>query len=237
MIGRMGGLLIATVAIHAAQAATVSRIDAAPAREGWFVCDAVAGPYAALVGKPDAGGTSRITILDHRTGRLDTQAYRVGPDDHGAGQVYWPLSRQGREVGHVHGINPGMVASDGIAPIMGLTIGGRAIGCRWLANMRFIGLDARRSIAVTREAGGFVYRSFDYRKLGPVIEPDGAQVSNAATLTIAGGRAVEDGFGFSNRGYDYRIAWDGTHPATVTVSRAGRTLQVETLVGYATSGR
>lgn len=212
--------------------AAATRINATPARDGWFVCDAVSGNYAALVGRPDAGGASLITLLDRRTGSFDTQSYQVGPGDPGAGQIFWSLSQKGQEVGNVHGVNPGMVDGATLPPILQLTVGKQALECRWLSNMRFIGFDSRRSFVVTEGPDGLVYQSFDFRRRGALTRPDGAQVSNVPTLRIEGGSDEDGAFRFQNGGYDYVIARNGTAPGTVTVSQAGKPVQVERLVGY-----
>ncbi|HET8612699.1 MAG TPA: hypothetical protein VFL92_08030 [Sphingomonas sp.] len=216
----------------------MTRINAVPARAGWFVCDAVSGPYALFAGKADAKGNSLITLLDRRTGRFDTQSYRVGRADPGAGQIYWSLSQKGREVGHVHGVNPGMIDDDGatIAPIVEVKLGAHDLQCRWLAHMRFIGLDSRRSVVVTQGPEGLVYQSFDFRKRGPVTHPDGVQVSNKPTLRIAGGSEMTgslSGFRFVNQGYVYFIERPKHgEPAAVLVNHKGRQIGVDRLVGF-----
>jgi hypothetical protein len=227
-------LLVAAPAAAAPDAA-ITRIAAAPAREGWFVCDAIAGPYALFAGKPDAAGISVITLLDRRNGRFDTQSYQVGAADPGAGQVYWALSQGGKVVGAVHGVNLGMIeGAAGLSSITGVEIGGRRMECRFLAGTRFLGLDSRRSVVVTEGAQGLIYHSFDYARRGAVTRPDGVQRSNVPTLKIAGGSETgptSAGFRFANAGYGYAIAW-GNGAATVTVTHGGQTLGIEHLVGF-----
>jgi hypothetical protein len=216
----------------------ITRINAAPAREGWFVCDAIAGPYALFAGKPDAAGTSVITLLDRRSGHFDTQSYQVGPADPGAGQVYWPLSQGGKPAGSVHGVNPEMIEDGGATapPIVGVEIGGQHLECRFLSHTRFLGLDSRRSVVVTEGPQGLVYQSFDYRRRGAVTRPDGVQRSNVPSLKLGGGTESVDpaGFRFTNTaGYDYALRWPaGTGAAALTVTRGGRTIGIDHLVGF-----
>lgn len=185
----------------------------------WFVCDALAGPDAAVFG-PVTAGTSEVTLLDRGTGRMETRRYGVGAADHGAGNVWWPLTRDGRAAGAVRGINPGMVAggADGLPPIKQVRLGARTLDCRWLGHMRFLGVAARRSVAVTREHGQFVYRSFDRATPGRMLALDEGQSSTTPTLEIRGGAALPGGgYRFANCGYRYDV-----RPDAVTVVRSGR---------------
>jgi hypothetical protein len=217
---------------------SVTRINAIPARDGWFVCDAVSGPYALFAGKPDARGASIITLLDRRSGRFDTQSYQVGQLDPGAGQVHWPLSRGGQIVGDVHGVNPGMIEDDGatVPPIVEVKLDDKQLSCRWLAHTRFIGLDSRRSVVVTETTQGLVYQSFDFLKRGPVTRPDGVQQSNKPTLRLLGGSEIvgaQGGFRFANADFVYFVQRPRrTEPAAILVTRHGRLAHTERLVGF-----
>jgi hypothetical protein len=218
----------------------VTRIAARPAREGWFVCDALAGPVAAFMGSPDADGRAVLTLLDRRSGRFANRTLGVGRADPGAGQIHWALSEDGREVGNVHGVNPGMIDGDGatIAPIKGLTLGRLSLDCRWQSHMRFLGLDARRGVVVTDEDGTLIYRSFDFGKQGAATHPDGVQASSAPTLEIRGGAQTADGFRFENGGTVFAIdTRGGIGPASVHVTRAGRVVGTDALVGFSYAPR
>lgn len=217
---------------------SATRINAAPARDGWFLCDAVDGPYALLAGKPDAKGAAVVTLLDRRTGRFDTQSYLVGRPDPGAGQIHWRLGRSGVAVGEVHGVNPGMIEDDGATtpPIVDVRLDTRTLSCRWLAHTRFIGLDSRRSVVVTETPQGLVYQSFDFAKRGPVVRPDGVQQSNRPTLRLLGGSEIvgtRRGFRFANADYVYFIQLPRSgEPASLVVTRDGRLVESEPLVGF-----
>ena len=217
---------------------SITRINAAPARDGWFLCDAVDGPYALLAGKPDAKGAAVISLLDRRTGRFDTQTYLVGRADPGAGQVHWPLGRGAQAVGEVHGINPGMIEEGGATtpPIVDVRLDDKQLACRWLTHVRFAGLDSRRSVVVTETPQGLVYQSFDFARRGPVMRPDGVQQSNRPTLRLLGGSEIvgtRGGFRFANADNVYFIQLPRQgEPATLVVTRKGRLVQTEALVGF-----
>ena len=149
------------------------------------------------------------------------------------------LTQRGKAVGNVHGVNPGMIGDGHAATtptIMGVQIGATAIDCRWLQHTRFIGVDSRRSIAVVETPQGLVYQSFDFAKRGPVTHPAGGEQSNRPTLRIAGGSEIvgaRGGFRFVNDGYVYVVQRPrASEPATVVVTRNGRVINSETLVGF-----
>jgi hypothetical protein len=217
---------------------STTRINAAPARDGWFVCDAVSGPYALFAGKADEKGASVVTLLDRRTGQFDTQTYQVSAPDPGAGQVHWTLSRGGKTVGDVHGVNPGMVEDDGATtpPILDVKLDDRQLSCRWLAHTRFLGVDSRRSVVVTETPQGLVYQSFDFAKRGAVAGPGGVQLSNKPTLRLLGGSEIvgtRGGFRFANGGYVYFVQRPrAAEAAALVVTHAGRLVVSEKLVGF-----
>jgi hypothetical protein len=233
-----GPLPTASVLATPAAGDSMTRINAAPARAGWFLCDAISGPYAVFAGMQGPNGGSVITLLDRRTGAFDTKTYQVGRADPGAGQVYWSLSLGGKEVGNVHGVNPDMIDDDGatVPPVTGVTLGDTGLECRFLSHTRFIGLDSRRSVVVTETPQGLVYESYDFKTRGPATHPDGVQRSNRPTLHLAGGSEVvgtRGGFRFANKGYVYFVQRPkGAEAATLVVTRDGRLVQSEKLVGF-----
>jgi hypothetical protein len=216
---------------------SATRINAAPVRDGWFVCDAVSGPYALFAGKI-ANGSSIVTLLDRRTGRFDTQSYQVAQADPGAGQVNWALSQNGREAGAVHGVNPAMIDDNGatVPPIMDVKIGDKQLDCRFLAHTRFIGVDSRRSVVVTETPQGLVYQSFKFATRGPVTNPDGMQLSNKPTLRLLGGSEIvgdRSGFRFADAGTVYTVQRaKGLAAGALVVTRGGKLVETEKLVGY-----
>jgi len=230
-------LLVSAPSPAASPDDSVTRINAAPARDGWFVCDAVSGPYALFAGKADKGA-SLITLLDRRTGRFDTQSYQVGQGDAGAGQIVWSLSRGGKEVGAVHAVNPGMIEDDGatVPTVTGVKLDDKQLDCRFLAHTRFIGVDSRRTVVVTETPQGLVYQAFGFQARGPVVNPDGVQRTNRPTLRLLGGSEVvgaRPGFRFANGGYVYYIQRPrGAEAAGLTVTRGGILLGTEKFVGF-----
>lgn len=234
------GLAAAIPADAATPGDAVTRIAARPARDGWFVCDALEGQTAAFMGQPDVQKHAVLTLLDRRSGRFTNRVLTIGEEDHGAGQVYWALLDNGREVGAVHGVNPGMIDDGGatIAPIMGLKLDKAELECRWLSHMRFIGLDARRGAVVTDEGGRLVYQSFDFARRGAIVNPDGVQRTTPPTLRIAGGSMTPNGFRFENGGYVYTIdTRGGRGPATLVVTKDGRQVGIDRLVGFSYAPR
>jgi|GEM_PF-115091 len=216
---------------------STTRINAVPARDGWFVCDAVSSPYALFAGKVDKGA-SLITLLDRRTGRFDTQSYAVGNPDPGAGQIYWSLSRGGKDVGNVHAVNPGMIEDDGatVPTVTSVKLDDNQLDCRWLAHTRFIGIDSRRTVVVTETPQGLVYQAFSFRNRGPAVAPDGVQRTSKATLRLLGGSEVvgdRPGFRFANDGYVYYVERPrGGAAAGLTVTRNGILIGAEKYVGF-----
>jgi len=215
------------------------RINATPVRDGWFICDAVSGPYALFAGKPDEKGVAVITLLDRRSGKFDTQGYQVGRADPGAGQVHWSLSRNGKPVGEVHGVNPGMIddADAGLPPIVDVRLDDKALACRWLPRARFLGVDSRRSVVVTETPQGLVYQSFDFARRGAMTRSEGIQQSNIPTLRLLGGTELvgdRSGFRFANAGRVYFVQRPRSdEAATLVVTSAGRLAHSEKLVGFA----
>ena len=238
ILALLSGLFAVAPLRAAAADDSVTRINATPARDGWFVCDAVSGPYALFAGKPDAKGASVITLLDRRSGKFDTQSYQVGQPDPGAGQIHWSLSRGNQVVGDVHGVNPGMIEDNGatLPPIVEVKLDDKQLSCRWLAHTRFIGIDSRRSVVVTETTQGLVYQSFDFLKRGPVVHPDGVQQSNKPTLRLLGGSEIvgaRGGFRFANADFVYFIQRPrATEPAAVLVTQHGKLAHTERLVGF-----
>lgn len=237
----LAGLSAAAAMAASPSEDAATRINAAPARDGWFVCDAIDGPYALFAGRPGTDKVSVMTLLDRRTGRFDTQRYTVGDGDPGAGQIYWPLSQGGKEVGHVHGVNPGMIDDNGatVPPITGVKLGDRDLDCRFLSHTRFIGVDSRRSVVVTETPQGLVYQAFSFRKRGAVTQPDGVQRSNKPTLRLIGGSETTTGAGspggfrFANASYVYSIQLPrGGEAASLTVTRGAKLVQSEKFVGF-----
>lgn len=154
-------------------------------------------------------------------------------------QLQYPLMLAGRPAGDLHFVQPAVLADPAAAwtpTFSSVTLGTRRLECRWSAKTLFLGIDARRSFQVTREGGGIVYRSFDAARRGAVVEGAGFGRSNVATLTIRGGVQDRAGgatrFRFANRDYGYAVLVPDRGAARVVVTRGGRMVQSETLLGY-----
>jgi hypothetical protein len=184
-------------------------------------------------------GQSLITIVSRGTGKVVTRRYGVGTAEAGMSQLHYPLTLAGRAAGDLHYVQPAVLADPATArtpTFTSVTLDGRTMGCRWVANTVFTGLTARRSFLVTEDGRQIVYRSFDVADEGPVVQTAGLGRSNAATLTVRGGVRSRAGtttrFRFANRGYRYDVLVPDTGAARVSVSRGGRVIQTETLLGY-----
>jgi len=223
--------------------AAITSIAVPTPRPGWFLCDAVDAPVAALVGAV-ANDRTAITIVPRGTGAPVTRTYTVGTLDAGMSQLHYPLTLSGKPAGDLHYVQPAVLADPAAArtpTFTSVTLGARTLRCRWTANTLFLGLDARRSFQITREGPGLVYRSFDAARRGVVTTGAGFGQSNRATLAIAGGTrdrvrgAVR--FRFANAGYGYTVLVPDRGPATVRVTHGQRTIQTEPLLGYTLAAR
>ena len=199
---------------------------------GWtpavFVCDSIDRDRVLVLSPPDANRVATLTSLS-KPGLVRYQTrVRVGAGDPGAGQIHYPLSTEaGREVGNVHAINPGMVEPAATTPtVTSVTYGRDTTGCRFAPQTRVLGATAKRSVQVTRsDRDGFVYRSYNHDTDLPVIDAPGAGRDTRASLTITGGRLIEERGGrrvyqFANGGYVYRVL------ASIDVAKGGGGVQV-----------
>lgn len=214
---------------------------------GWspavFVCDSTDRDRILVLSPPDRSGLATLTSLS-KPGlvRYETRV-RVGAADPGAGQIYYPLTNQnGREVGDIHAVNPGMVDPGATTPpVTSVTWGRDTTGCRFAPQTRVLGATAKRSIQITRtDRNGYRYRSYNYDTNLPVIEQPWGGRDTRASLTIDGGRLVEDRgtrrvYEFTNAGYVYRVTASADPQAGgggVEVWRDGRRVLSEPFAAY-----
>lgn len=214
----------------------------------WAICDGVDAPQVIVLGQPDARGRSEVAVFSKTApGAYSYQAYLIGPGDPGAGQVYYSLTpRTGKAdpSGNVHAVNPGVLADPQRAftpTVASVTLSGaQAVSCRWLPGLRVLGFSARRSFAVTQDAQGrLTYQSYDFAASGSgkARSLGGFGQTTAASVTVAGGRAVLSGgaetFSFpAPNGYSYTVRVDDRGQGSLSVSRAGKVIQSERLNGY-----
>ena len=214
---------------------------------GWtqavFVCDSTDRDRVLILSAPDAQRGATLTSLS-KPGLVRHQVpVRVGTGDPGMGQIYYPLTNPaGRTIGNIHAINPGMVEPGATTPtVTAVTYGRDTTSCRFAPQTRVLGVTAKRSIQLTRsERDGFVYRSYNYDTDLPAIAQPWGGRDTRASLTITGGRLVEERGGrriyqFATGGYVYRVL-ASVDPAKggggVQVWRDGRMLLAEPFVAY-----
>lgn len=209
----------------------------------WFLCDGLNRPVVHVMGALDA--RAGVTLWTYRKARFRTSrtAYVTGNDEPGMSQIATPLfpyPRGTRAVGGFRSFAPAALprpADATTGTFTSIRLGDATTACRWLPNIRAHLFTPRRSVVVTREAGAYVYRSFDYAARARVIA-DGR--STTPSLTLRGGRFLRtaDGsslYAFANGAYGYRVTVsdDPQNPgATLAVTRGGRTISTETAAGY-----
>ncbi|MEH3122529.1 MAG: hypothetical protein PGN16_11205 [Sphingomonas phyllosphaerae] len=241
-------VLVAAAAVPAwSQLSSPKSISMLNGDGGWtqavFVCDSTDRDRVLILSAPDAQRAATLTSLS-KPGLVRHQvAVRVGVGDPGMGQVYYPLTNAaGRAVGNVHAINPGMVEPGATTPtVTAVTYGRDTTSCRFAPQTRVLGVTAKRSVQLTRsERDGFVYRSYNHDTDLPAIDQPWGGRDTRASLTITGGRLIEERGGrriyqFANGGYVYRVL-ASVDPAKggggVQVWRDGRMLLAEPFVAY-----
>ena len=236
--------LLPSLAAAAAQAAvppsrTVIAENGAQ-RLAWFICDATDGPMVAVVGTRFTPRSVPIRLFLKRGAAAATEVYGIGDGDPGAGQVFFPLTRDGKPAGSLHMVNPGML-NDPLTPTFtSLDLTGKArVTCRWAPGVRFLGFDPRRSVQVRRTPHGLLYESFDFEKPGKPVTT-GQVRSSTPSVSVGDGReeATEGGgtrFTFTRAGFTYRIDVPGERPAGpahLTVLQGARPVQSGAMTAY-----
>lgn len=209
-----------------------------------FLCDGVDGDRVKLITVLNARGLSTLWTYAKPGFRTTSEMVRVGDGEGAAGSVYRELQRpDGGKLGNVHSINPGMLGDAGVTTLptlVGITDEAETTRCRWTPRGRVLLVTSRRSVLVTAERDGtYTYHSFDYAKPGKVIDAGGGATSEATT-TVTGGRLVaaephHEVYEFTKEPWTYRVeaSADNTAPgASLTVSRDGKPVQVETAAAY-----
>lgn len=217
---------------------------------GWvqvlFLCDGVEGDRVQLITTPDAKGLSILWTYAKPGFRTRREVIRVGRQDVGAGNIWWPLlDDHDRELGAVRSLNPGMVEGGaGLPTLSSIRMNGVDTRCRRIANAQLLVMTPVRTVVVTRENGAYRYRSFDHAKQSVVTE-DGAFVSSQPTVSVAGGRLVpaarnHERYEFHNGPWTYRVdaSADNRAPgASLTVLKNGRMVQTSTASAYEMAAR
>ncbi|NJC35241.1 membrane-bound inhibitor of C-type lysozyme [Sphingomonas jejuensis] len=199
-----------------------------------FLCNATNQPTSIALTVPAHGDATLVRFDDVGRG-IETRAVSVGGPDPGAGQIYYPLSADGREVGYIHAANSQMLDGATTPTVTSLGIDGADLRCRWQPQTRFLGLTARRAVLVTGpEDGPLVYRSFDFAERADQDPVDNGRTTRA-TLTVTGGERRGDTLVFRNGATEYRIRASGdpaAGAAAIEVFRAGARVQSEPVLAY-----
>ena len=199
-----------------------------------FLCNGVNRPTSIALTVPADGAATLVRFDDVGRG-IETRPVTVGAPDPGAGQVYYPLTVDGRDVGYIHAANSGMLDGATTPTVTSLRVDGIDLRCRWQPETRFLGITARRAVLVTGRADGpLVYRSFDFAKRAEQDPVDDGRTSRA-TLTVTGGERRGGTLFFRNGATVYRIRADGdpaSGPGALEVFRVGQRLQSEPLLAY-----
>ena len=252
--GRLGVtvMTLTTVALALPAAAwaqwqTSTSISAHRTAAGWqpaaFVCDSTNRDRVMVLSPPDRAGGATLTSY----GKPGMATYRtnvtVGRGDPGMGQVFYALTNgDGRDIGNIHTVNPGMVEPGATTPtVTSITYGKDTTDCRFAPQTRVLGATARRSAQITGTGrDGYRYRSYNYDAGLEAIEQPWGGRDTRASLTIDGGRLVDqrDGrrtYEFANAGYVYRVlvaSGEGRAGGGVQVWRDGRQLLSDPFFAY-----
>jgi hypothetical protein len=181
----------------------------------WFICDALNGPTVLVFSRPDATNQVRVLTIDKSDLHPPSATlYALGASDGAAGSVFRALSRDGVEVGHVRTLNPGVLPDPAAAttpPVTSVKIDETDLSCRWLARTRLFGLAAGRTVLVTEEGDGPVYRTFDFKdaQTAQPVNPDGAQRSTTPSLEVRAGRRDGERYTFSHGAFTYAVGPTG----------------------------
>lgn len=210
---------------------TFIRQDGGAPRPAWFLCDATNAPWVLVVERDATADQARLTWVNKAGGPARSEELGLGRADPGAGQVYYALSRDGREVGAVHAINPGMLAEPErawVAPFTSVRIDSLDLQCRWLPGMRVLGVDERRSVLVTQDATGqLTYESFDFQRPTPPVDVVGAGSTNTPSQRVSSGTEEKTAGAttFTFRNGEYSDVVHVSADASLEVQHQGQSVQ------------
>ena len=234
--------------VASAQLAVASSISMfRPDGGGWtpasVVCDGTNRDHVLVASAPTRDRRVDLWTLGKPGLAGSKTALTIGRGEPGMSQIYYPLSNAvGQSVGWVHALNPGVVEPGATTPaVTSIKIGQQVTNCRFAPQTRVLGATPRRTIQVTATAtGGYRYRSYnDDTHLAEIEQPWGGR-DTRASLTIDGGRLVDQRgarrvYQFDNGGYSYRVfvSIDPAHGGGgVQVSRGGQLLLTEVFGAY-----
>lgn len=209
---------------------------------GWapilYLCDSADGSQVAAV--------SATELWTYATPgmRVTTQTIALGNEDAGAGSIWRDIVSEGKAIGAVRSINPGMLGAaeaTTLPTLSSIRIGSRETRCRWLPRARLLVVTAKRSAIVTRETdGSYTYRSFDYDKPGRVTEGGEAGTSSTPTVEVRGGRSMaapagQEAYEFTAAPWTYRVAASArarAPGASIAVLKDGRAASRSEAIAY-----
>jgi hypothetical protein len=190
-------------------------LDPAKGTGPWFICDALNAPTTVLAARPVASGEVNIVVRDKGGAKpAALTKYMLGAPQSAAGATTRTLSKDGAAVGYVKTLDPASVPDPaGITtpPVVEVKLGEATLNCRWLARTRLVGLTTKRTVVVTEEKDGPVYRTFEFSdaaKAQPVT-PDAAQRSTTPSLEIRNGKPFGDDYGFGEGPTSYSVGEGG----------------------------
>lgn len=208
-----------------------------------FVCDGIDRDRVLVVSAPDPQRRAILTALAKPGLASASIPVRIGEGDAGMSQVYFPLlSADGRPLGNIHTISPGVVEPGATTPtVTSVTYREDTMNCRFAPQTRVLGATLKRSVQVTATPrAGYRYRSYNYDTNLPAVSQDFGGRDTRASLTIDNGRLVDqrDGrrvYEFRNGGFVYRVfaAVDAAKGGGgVQVWQGGRLIQTEPFGAY-----
>jgi hypothetical protein len=215
----------------------------ATAEAPWFFCDGIDAPVVYLFADGPEDGRTRFVEYAKGTGAtVRTLDLQVGDGDGAAGSVYFPLTNGGAEFGAVRQINPGMLATPGVAytlPYTSVQIEGRNVTCRWLPRTRVAAFTGRRSFVISEDADGdLIYTTYDFARANtqPIDLSDNGR-STAFSVEVRGGqenvRPEGSDFTFAGRdGFSYHISLTSPTAGQLQVQRNGAVVQTEPLIAF-----
>jgi hypothetical protein len=228
--------------------ATTSALAATPAMAAgaapiWFFCDGIDAPVVYLFGDSPDDGHTRFIEYDKLTGAtVRSLDLDVGEGDGAAGSVFFPLTQNGQDFGHVRQVQAGNFETPAAAyttPYTSVQIGDKNVACRWLPRTRVAGFTGRRSFVIHEDADGdLIYTTFDFAHAAtqPIDQSDNGRSTRFSVEVRDGQENVQPGgsdFTFAGQdGYSYAIHLDPNGTGTLRVLRNGAQVQSEPITAY-----
>jgi len=216
---------------------------AAAANPIWFFCDGIDAPVVYLFGDTPDDGHTRFIEYDKLSGAtVRSLDLDVGEGDGAAGSVFFPLTQNGQDFGHVRQVQAGNFENPAAAyttPYTSVQIGDKDVRCRWLPRTRVAAFTGRRSFVIHEDADGdLIYTTFDFPHAAtdPIDQSENGQSTRFSVEVRGGQENVQPGgsdFTFAGQqGYSYAIHLDPNGTGTLQVLRNGTQVQSEPITAY-----